>query len=492
MIFNSIYFTNNNLLKDNETNKFNKRGIMKRILFFLLLIFINVSAQNLDSLETMYADILSSNKDKLLQIDKVYPEFYIEGEIKDRDSKKVLLFGHAFPVDNDYNLLGTVYEGNILITNYNPSGLTAGAIYSGRHRFTERTYSKNAFGADVPLYNYGNLIGEIQQVISQLEKDVAYISYRLAEIKEAKKVRKINTLLGEATIFYEQKAYTSSISKSQDVLILSPNNIQATEQLFSCYNSLAKDNIDNVSVASSFAYQAKDLNINNPLLKEALGFTFISIADVYFLSEHYDESSNYYREAFSTISLFPAETINRYAECEIKLGDQALSSKDIYGALVHYDKAVSLIPSNKNILDKKLDSARRSPFAYSLLSIIPGLGQLSQGNLGRARSQFLYFTISVISGYFLNKKSSNVYQNYLDANTEEFATSSYKEANNYKLWSYAAYSLATGILIYSIIDAFNLASSYNDTVRLSFSESSSTDFHPSTQFVNFSIKLNLW
>lgn len=320
---------------------------VKLYLLFSLYSITSFWAQNLDSLESMYYSSYNTVKQQLKEVDKTYPVFTIEGVIKDRDPKSVLLFGHAFPVNKDYNLLGTVYEGHIQIINYKESGLSAGIIYSGKHRFTEKIYGKNGFGAEVPIYVYGNVIKEVQSVIDKLERDITDLSIKLAEIKTRKLNRKVNTLIGEAIYFYEAKDYSSSAFKLEAALFIDPNNAKAKERLFLCYNNLANENINNISVSSSFAYKAKKIGIVNIELEEVLGKTFLSIANNLFASNSFEEASGYYNEAYSFISSFPKNELENYANCEINLGEADLSVDKISEGMIHLNNAFSLTPSKK-------------------------------------------------------------------------------------------------------------------------------------------------
>jgi hypothetical protein len=106
--------------------------------------------------------------DSLNKIASKFNLFDIVGEIKDRDEKRLILWGRAIPVNGDINALGSqLEEGNIVIYDYKQNGISIN-FYKGRHVYKEKTYGSNAFGGIVGAYAYGNS-SEYQNTIEEME-----------------------------------------------------------------------------------------------------------------------------------------------------------------------------------------------------------------------------------------------------------------------------------------------------------------------------------
>ena len=106
--------------------------------------------------------------DSLNKIASKFNLFEIFGEIKDRDEKRLILWGRAIPVNGNLNALGSLMEeGNIVVYNYGQENISIN-FYKGRHVYKEKTYGSNAFGGLVGAYAYENSI-EYQKIIEETE-----------------------------------------------------------------------------------------------------------------------------------------------------------------------------------------------------------------------------------------------------------------------------------------------------------------------------------
>ncbi len=123
--------------------------------------------------------------------------FWTFGEIMDRGENSLLLRGMALPLNKNYNIYGSnTKETNILIVEPNKSGIKdfesymsmlsehvdqyqeyqdmffiiyvnkiasnardefGDSFYSEKHRFIKKSWGKNAFGGDVPVWVYGDI-----------------------------------------------------------------------------------------------------------------------------------------------------------------------------------------------------------------------------------------------------------------------------------------------------------------------------------------------
>ena len=96
--------------------------------------------------------------------------FQIAGEIKQRDSTKVVLWGYALPVNFDSKQLGSQnVEGNLVVLNPNLDGIRGGVRYDATHAFVQTERGTNAFGATVPVLIYGDIPASTRDRIKALK-----------------------------------------------------------------------------------------------------------------------------------------------------------------------------------------------------------------------------------------------------------------------------------------------------------------------------------
>lgn len=125
-----------------------------------------------------------------------YPQFYITGEIKDRDP--FLVWGIAFGPNAPMNHPGFLIQNtNIVIKNPNSGAIMYGNYIQGVHYYHGETVGEGIFGQEVPIYIFGGPPSEL----GSLEKKVRSAETKLAAAKEA--------LISYVNTYYENKVKAS-------------------------------------------------------------------------------------------------------------------------------------------------------------------------------------------------------------------------------------------------------------------------------------------
>ncbi len=98
------------------------------------------------------------------------PRVRIIGEIRDRAGPVLNIWGRAIPTNGDFSSEGALLEeANITVLDANTSVIRANYYAGGYHYFVSRGSGKNAFGAQVPVYNYGGPPPELKATADELE-----------------------------------------------------------------------------------------------------------------------------------------------------------------------------------------------------------------------------------------------------------------------------------------------------------------------------------
>jgi len=114
--------------------------------------------------------------------------FTVTGDVTDRTETALAVWGFSFPPSRDANVFGAVMgqEGNLVVQNFAANGLAGGRFYRGEHYLVEKRAGKNGFGAEVPVYVFGDAPAELvalrEKVAAMASQVAAYRAERDSRI----------------------------------------------------------------------------------------------------------------------------------------------------------------------------------------------------------------------------------------------------------------------------------------------------------------------
>ena len=466
-----------------------------KLLFTFLLLSIELFSQNLDSLQSQIdktKSILLQKKQEYADEESKYPLFIIYGEIKDREDNFLQIWGSALPANNDFSLPGTVQENNIIIVNPDKSKILYNGYAGGKHYYLYKGFSKNAFGADVPVWYYGELPTETKNKINSLSSGINILEEKIESLSEDYKIIQSNIFIKLAEENFSKNNFEESVSLLLKAKNLSQTNKNIDELLLKNYLELAqKDsankNYDEALSNINTAIQLGNLSsLQYEQLKKFHSYLCSTIADMYFQNKNYSEAITYYSQSLKYNNHYINIIEDRYAESYFKIANDYLNKNNVEGAKSNYKKSFEI---NSNILTQiksKLESQQRPSFLLGLSSIIPGLGQIIQGDSKSGFTQFGIFSGSIIGGFILKSTADNEYNDYKNATHEDNAIRLYDESNKKLNYSYALFGLGGVVVIYSIIDSFIKSENFNKKYEINF------ESNPTIGYNNYSFSLKLF
>ncbi|MCX6174528.1 MAG: hypothetical protein NTZ27_07260 [Ignavibacteriales bacterium] len=424
--------------------------MQKYLLFFFLMFAFNfIYPQDIDNLkkEVEAKEFnLSSKANDLSKLELKYPLFKITGEIKDRDRELsfIQLWGIAYPVNQDFNTYGSLIQnGNIIVQNPLKSNMQYNYYTEGEHYFIEKRYSKNTFGGDVVVFVFGDIpdkeasvkMENLRNAISTLKSEIKSMETRISELEYLSVIKK-------AEHFSENKQYQNSIDSYVEALSINISDKKGLSQI-----------IFNLSIEQSKEFQPNDLNNSIEILKKSLLLKYIDdetkmklknqiaihykeIANTCMNSNNYKEAIISYEKAVSYDSHVFDSNENLLAKSNYLLGIEELDY-NIPNGMINLTAASNLDNSYKIKSLELLSSYKRS-IIHSYLSIIPGLGEITQGEFGTALINIGLMGIAVYGGIQT------------------------KDKNNSQL----CYDAAGLVYIFSIINTISIRNTYNKQFEL--------------------------
>lgn len=469
-----------------------------KLLLPLLFLPIELFSQNLDSIQSRIDNtkrILYQKKQDYDKEKSKYPLFIIYGEIKDREENFLQIWGSAIPANNDFSSPGTVEENNIIIVNPEKDKIIYNGYAGGKHYYLYKGFSKNAFGADVPVRYYGELPSETKSKISSLSNEVSNLEQKIESLSEDYKLLQTNIIISKAKEKLKGTDYEESIDLLLKAKNLSATNKEIDQLLFRNYIELAQNNSANKDYIASLSNINTAIQLSNLAnqqydeLKKFHSQLCMQIADINYDKVNYSDAVSYYSQSLK----YSKQNINsireKYSESYLQLGNSELSKGNVEQAKNNYKNSFEINRSMLPQIKSKLESQQKSSFLLGFSSIIPGLGQMIQGDSKNALTHFGIFSGSLIGGFILKTVADNEYNNYKDATSEADATRLYDTANKKLNYSYALFGFGGAVIIYSIIDSFIKAENYNKKYEINFESYSQS---PLSSYDNITISLKLY
>lgn len=100
---------------------------------------------------------------------KKNPPFRVSGKVNDKGDSVIQIWGKAFVGYGDKHWVSSGEERNIVVTNPK-NKLNSENFYLGQHFFLGKESGKNAFGADVPVWIFGDPPPEVAETLEQVEE----------------------------------------------------------------------------------------------------------------------------------------------------------------------------------------------------------------------------------------------------------------------------------------------------------------------------------
>lgn len=159
------------------------KGFRKAILILFCLQILNciIICQIRENEKETLIDLknkIEKLKSDISQITKENPVFSIVGTIKDRNDSRLLLWGNAYESRGQSSVFGNMFEeGNVIVRNYMKENIV-GNTYNGLHYFIKKSYGKNAFNADVLVFEYGDFPRMSEMIMKQRSIENLVDSYK--------------------------------------------------------------------------------------------------------------------------------------------------------------------------------------------------------------------------------------------------------------------------------------------------------------------------
>ncbi|MDR3667416.1 MAG: hypothetical protein P4L35_11290 [Ignavibacteriaceae bacterium] len=421
-------------------------------------------AKNIDSLKAKIISVenlLIEAKEELKTEQEKYPIFVIYGEIKDRDGDALTIWGSALPINNDYGLTGTVLEyNNITIINPDKAQIHYNSYSGGHHYYLGKIYSKNLFNVDVPVRWYGDLPQKDKIRLEELKQQVQSLKAQEVELSDKWNSIMYNNSFNEAKGYFKEKNYRGTINSLEKAKLYATSNSEINSLMFNTY----------VEFTNYYSNQ-KDYDNSLLVIKEAMLLLGLKPeqsevfkkfyyncskekAEENYSLKKYRKAIEYYQECVLYNKANIEQVKEKYAQSFIYLGDEDLNNGNIVEAKEEYTKAHEIDNSTTIQISEKLSPFKRSAFLYGAASIIPGLGQIIQGDSKNAITHFAIFGISFIGGIYLHNIANSGYNDYKNATSEADAVNQYDLANKKLNISNALFGLSGIVVIYSIIDSY--------------------------------------
>jgi tetratricopeptide (TPR) repeat protein len=437
--------------------------------------------KNLDSLK---AEIYSIDKylsyvQEELKVEKAkHPVFLISGKIKENEGYALALWGVAVPLNNDYSIQGAVLEdNNIIVVHPDESHIHANnSLYiEGHHYFLFKSYSKNAFNADVPVRNYGDLFPEDKAKLDSLEIKVASIQSQKDVLSAELQNLLYGNKLTEMRKYLKNNNYKDAIKSLMEAKSLALNKSEVNSMLYDTYIDYAKYYYlqkDYVNALADVDEAIKTLTLTSSQEKVLRNYYFNFAkeqAENSFSIKKYQEAIEYYSICTKYDSTNFNQVKENYASSFILLGDEYFEKGKIEDAREEYFNAFDIDLSAARIIESKLSSLKKPALFYGMASIIPGFGQLLQGDNVSAFTHFMVFSVSIYTGTNMKKLADEDYNSYKNAIKNKDAvitTIAQDERNKHLAISYISFGVGVGVIVYSIIDSFSKVKEYNSRFSL--------------------------
>ncbi|MDQ7818695.1 MAG: hypothetical protein RDU14_16840 [Melioribacteraceae bacterium] len=390
-----------------------------KILIFFLLITAALTAQNIDSLESVlynYKNRRDIDIERMKEIQLKYPVYNIRGDINGIYYEGSVLFirGIAIPVDGNIYSEGTIATyGNIMLSEPKKENILANSYYNGYHYYLRTTTEKTVYGTATLLKHYGNMPQKDKEILDQ-EQDEAKILNENIIIIEGKLAKlKSEASLLESQQLYDKGKYYESIDEINTAIKYSPDDKRIYDLLYNNYLAIISqgNNIESckniISLLETTLIMPKYTLEQCDHLKNEYAILCIKVAQDYYQNKLYNNAIIYYESAQKYGNSLNERSKKNYSSTYYYQGNNQLEQNLIEDARISYVKAIQIDETISPLVSNQLNSQMKSAFLYTTLStVLPGMGLTAQGDK-RGWIVFGITSISAIGAIIYHNKAMN-------------------------------------------------------------------------------------
>ena len=374
-----------------------------KIFFFCLLISTLLSAQVIDSLESVLYNYKSRRDiaiEKVRELQLKYPVYNIRGDINGMYYGGSVLYirGIAIPVDGNIYSDGTIATyGNIMLSEPKKENIIANSYYSGYHYYQKTETAETVLGAATLVKYYGNMPRKDKETLDQKQDEAKTLNENIIIIEGKLSKLKYQVSMLKSKQLYKDGQYYESISQLNTAIKYSPDDKDIYDLLYDNYLaiiSLSKDVDDcknTISLLETTLTMPKYTSEQCDQLKNEYSILCIKVAEDYYKNKLYNNAILYYESAQKYSHNLDAKNKKNYASIFYYQGNNQLEQNLIKDARISYEKAIQIDETISPMISNKLNSQMKSAFLYTTLSVVlPGMGLVAQGNT----NGWIYFGIT--------------------------------------------------------------------------------------------------
>jgi hypothetical protein len=148
------------------------------------------------------------------------------------------------------------------------------------------------------------------------------------------------------------------------------------------------------------------------------------------------------------------------------MGERDFSKRDYTGARENYLQAAAIDPNGAEQVEYRFEQLRRSPAKTAMFSLLPGGGQLVNGQPGKARLHFVAFAVLASFSLIELSVADHHYEKYEQATNTKSAKELYSRTRNAWTACLVGSGAAAVVLTFSMRDAYRSAKKFNKYFEL--------------------------
>ncbi len=172
-------------------------------------------------------------------------------------------------------------------------------------------------------------------------------------------------------------------------------------------------------------------------------------ADSLYKQLDYEKSIEFFERGIASDSLLKSRVYPQMARIYLVLGNIDLSKANYETSAANYKKALACDSTLLHDISMVFSKIHKNPLGYTLLSFIPGLGQIANGKLTRGLIQFSVFAFCVGEGVHFQQRAKDSFAN----SDGPFDLDAIRSA--------IYFGVAAMLVVYSIIDSNMDITHYN-------------------------------
>lgn len=303
----------------------------------------------------------------------------------------------------------------------------------------------------------------------------AIIEYTGAIILDDSFLRKLSTKVASgfynlSIIDFDKGDYKSALENYEMSLNADStywNRFRST--LGTGFYGLALKELNNKNYETALGFYDYCLKIDKSLEKELsnkFGSKFYKTAEHEYDNGNYNSAIKFYELSLDMDKSYTGKIANNYSNAVYNIATERFSENDFISSSSLYKKAIEIDNDIYNKVNKRFQDIRKNSKLIGASSIIPGIGQLINKDIKKARTYFAIFATTLASGIISKNIADNKYNEYLESTTTNEADALYREASIYLNVSNGLLGGAIATVYYSISNAYRDAEKFNELFML--------------------------